>query len=240
MKYKVLCTIYLKVFLVILTLFTTYYLLPTIDQALAATSTNQDYNLEIQNIDTTPEKTIPAPVPQVLGVETKPGGIQSISQLPPISFAVTPSLIDFGALSPSNPVKRTSSIMVSGNQINYQVVAFTDHPPIEPGSSTIPDTTCDNGACSEIDEAIWSNNLTYGFGYHCRNLIGIDCDSLDPMEYYKQFSDISKQEKPQTIMSGYIQNGETSSEITLKLNTAGNQKQGIYTNTITFLAVPNF
>ncbi len=57
---------------------------------------------------------------------------------------------------------------------------------------------------------------------------------------YKQFADIRKTELPQTIIIGLKSDKTREAQISLKLNTSGGQKNGSYSNTITFIAIPGY
>jgi len=158
----------------------------------------------------------------------------------PFSFALSENIIDFGILSATNPVTRTTSMTVSNANGTYKVIGYEDHPLVAPNGGRINDTTCDNGACTEIVPALWTNTLTYGFGFRCDNVQGTDCDpSFKSQDDYKQFADISKKESPQAIMSGTTAK-KNEGKITYKVNIAGTQRPGTYANTITYIAIPSF
>ena len=92
------------------------------------------------------------------------------------SFNVSQTIIDFGTLSATNPVTRTTNLTVINPSGGYTVLAYEDHPLLTTNGATINDTTCDNGACSDTLPALWTNTLTYGFGYRCDNLQENDCE----------------------------------------------------------------
>jgi len=158
-------------------------------------------------------------------------------------FSISQTLIDYGILSPTNPVSRTSILNVYNNFINgYSVSASENHEIYSPTSgSTIPNTTCDTGTCSELNPAPWNNILTYGFGYRCDNMFDITACSNDfyDSKYYKQFPNISNSQSPQVLMEG-ANIGDNKARITYKINISGTQPIGFYANAITFIATPNF
>ena len=125
---------------------------------------------------------------------------------------------------------------------NFIVTAYENHAPQATNSeSQIPNSTCDNGSCSEITAALWENTLTYGFGYRCDNIHENNCAyDFFQNQYYKQFSDESKQKTPQIIMSGYESNTNQEIQMTYKLNISKNQSKGSYSNSITFIASPGY
>ena len=159
-----------------------------------------------------------------------------------ISLSISNNIIDFGILSPTNNIYRTSSINFQTGKNNYGILIVSgDHPLNTSDSNTaIPDSTCDNGSCSETTAAPWINTLTYGFGYRCDNSASSNCttDFKNP-DYYKQFSDSSKNEKPEILStSNTAQNQKL--QITYKINLAKIQPAGSYANTITYILAPGY
>lgn len=170
-------------------------------------------------------------------------GFQYIHPLRGFSFSVSQSQIDFGLLSPTNPVTRNAIVSISNRSAQgYSVSASEDHPlRVSASGQIIPDTTCDNGGCSDTASSTWSNALTYGFGYRCDTIGTNDCASgFTSDQSYKQFADESLGESPQAIMAGATNGQNRQVKITYKVNVAGSQAPGSYQNTITFIAVPSF
>lgn len=167
-------------------------------------------------------------------------GFENIVSALPFSVSLSSDIIDFGTLSPTNPIIRTVDLNVySLSLYGYSVLASEDHA-LKSEKDSIPDTTCDNGECSEENSGQWTNALTYGFGYRCDNATGIDCDnSFSNSTFYKSFPNTSSSKFPQSVMSG-IGSKNKSSRLSYKVNISGNQAQGVYTNIITYIAVPNF
>ncbi|OGH23832.1 MAG: hypothetical protein A2698_00010 [Candidatus Levybacteria bacterium RIFCSPHIGHO2_01_FULL_42_15] len=158
-----------------------------------------------------------------------------------LGFSLSESLIDFGSLSPTNPVQRTSVLTItSSKESGYSVIAYQDGPLTSSQSPTpIPDTTCDDGFCNEARSSQWVNLLTYGFGYRCDNLLGTPClsDFTDPA-FYKQFADNAKKEQPQEVIRETKTSGTNQAQITVKVNISLNQPPGRYGNTITYILTP--
>ncbi len=170
-------------------------------------------------------------------------GFQYVYTLIPFRFSISQTQIDFGTLTPTNPITRTNTLTISNGSANgYQVTAFENHQLLNPANGmTIPDTTCDNGLCTETTSAQWSNTLTYGFGYRCDNVTGSDCATgFTNSSYYKQFADASLNESPQSVMVGTNVGRSKKVQITYKVNISGTQPAGTYTNTITYVATPTF
>ena len=159
------------------------------------------------------------------------------------SFSVSQPLIDFGPLSATNPVTRTTILTVStGTPHGYSVLASEDHAlSTNTLALAVPDTTCDSGTCSEALANPWTNTLTYGLGYRCDNIAGTDCSlSFSDTSAFKQFANSSSGKKPQVLMSNNAFVANTKAQITYKVNISGTQAAGIYSNTITYIATPNF
>ena len=226
--------------------------------ASAQSMSNDNFILQVQDLDTTSESSldenkIDKKVQKDAGQEQKPN-IKSGKAA--FAFSISESLIYFGHLSPTNPILRSNKLSISNDLLNgYSVLGFEDKelswptgaealefPELASQSATvIPDVTCDNGLCSEIRSAPWTNTLTYGFGLRCDNITGLGClDDFYDETNYKQFANISKNEIPQAIISGELDNKKSVYQITYKLNIAGTQLNRPYSNTITFIAVPNF
>ncbi len=155
------------------------------------------------------------------------------------TFTVTPTNIDFGTIDPTSPVTRTNILNVLSTASGYSVTTIENHN-LSASSSAIPDTTCDSGLCNSTTATAWTSNLTYGFGYRCDNVSQLDCSVL-PTNYYKPFPNAALSQNPQVIMQNA--NGsanEKQVQVTYKVNVSGSQLPGVYTNTITYVASPNF
>lgn len=155
------------------------------------------------------------------------------------TFTVSPTSLDFGTIDPTYPVSRNNTLTITSPQNAYTVTASEDKPLTASGSAaTIPNTTCDNGLCSNTTADLWTNTLTYGFGYRCDNVVGTDCSSgFSNTNYYKQFS---LAPLSAVIMSSNTSVKNSQSTVTYKINISGSQIPGVYTNTITYIASPNF
>ena len=170
-------------------------------------------------------------------------GFQYVYSIIPFRFTISNTSIDFGSVEPTNPVTRTNTLTISNGSANgYTVTAFEDHQLLVPATGAqIPDTTCDNGSCSENTAAAWVNTLTYGFGYRCDDITGTDCPTdFSDSTYYKQFANASLNETPQAVMTGTNVGRTKEVQVTYKVNISGTQEGGSYSNTITYIATPTF
>jgi|SRR3989344_435823 len=236
-------------------LFAICYLIFNIAPAGAFTMSNDNWVLQMGNFNTASGKpTGPSNKLSLTVGQTSPGlytgtnfkvrsGFQYISSIIPFAFSIDNISIDFGTLSPTNPITRTNTLTVSNGSANgYSVTAFENHQLLVPAiGSVIPDTTCDNGSCSQTTSAAWTNILTYGFGYRCDNLVRTDCASgFASADNYKQFADNSKSETAVSVMSGTNASSSAQVRITYKLNISNTQAAGLYNNVITYIATPTF
>lgn len=239
----------------IIVISTLFCFLFAITQIEALTMSNNNYTLQMGNLNMASGK--PTDSNYKLGLtvgQTAPGlysgtnykvraGFQYIHSIISFRFSVTQTLIDFGVISPTEPVTRTGDLIVSnGSAYGYSVTAVENHQLLVPASgSLIPDVTCDNGTCTQSTSALWSSNLTYGFGYRCDNVTGTDCVAgFSQANYYKQFADNSNSETPVAVMSGTNVGKNKRTTITYKANISGTQAAGLYNNVITYVATPTF
>lgn len=157
-------------------------------------------------------------------------------------FSISPLIIEYGELSPTNPVIRTSILNIT-NLLNpiYTVFTQEDHRLNSADGNFIPDASCDNGICSAYIAATWENTLSFGFGYSCDRNRQPDCtNSFHTANQFKQFANKERQEDMATVMKGTGSDKDKESTIIYKVNTASSQPAGSYTNTITYTLVPGY
>lgn len=194
-------------------------------------------NISNANLSNTSEQ-----IKQNENYEIKSGTRIKSSQTP-LVFSISNLLIDFGTLSPTNPVQRTAKLMVKNNSVyGYQVIASENHELTDVRSGAkIPDTTCDDGNCSEAVSGKWESTLAYGFGFRCdsKSSCKAEDESFNNKNYFKQFADSDKGEPYFGVLSGGPQTLKEAS-LTFKMNIPSSQPHGFYSNTLTFIAVPNY
>lgn len=154
------------------------------------------------------------------------------------SFGISESLIDFGRIVPTNPLTRKNIINLDSSKTRYFLKAYENHQLLYPRSGIVADTKCDSGTCSEQTSSVWKNILAYGFGFHCEVVNGNCGQEFLDSDSYIQFSDKSKNEPYNRLLSGA--SGKKQLEITYKLNISSKQKPGAYSNNITLLALPGY
>lgn len=245
-----------KTFYFLLALLTFEFLFLNLRLVEAQTMSNKDYIIKMQGFNTISgvtqgqdyslRSTVGDLSPVVgEGVNFKvKAGFENLASALPFSILLSSNLVNFGILSPTNPIIRTVDLSIDSlKTYGYSVLVFENEPltTIPPASKTfIPDTTCDNGVCGIENASEWINTLTYGFGYRCDNVTGIDCDSsFAKTNFYKHFPNLAGNDDLQSIMAGIGSNNKAS-RISYKVNVSGTQAQGIYSNIITYIAVPNF
>lgn len=244
-----------KKFLIFLLLFTFNFKLLT-GLAFGQTMSNDSYIIQMGNLNMSAGKPTGAQYSVSFtagqtgaGLYSGPNykvksGFQYIYPFIGFAFSVSSIEIDFGALSPTNPVTRTNTLTVSNQSAGgYIVTAFENHPLLVPATGQqIPDTTCDSGSCNESLAAAWTNSLTYGFGYRCDPLTATNYCVADFNDntFYKQFTNDSAAETAETIISSNVSGRNQQSEITYKVNISATQPAGQYSNVITYIATPTF
>lgn len=213
-------------------------------EAVAAQSSDDNWNLQINDITinsglthnqkTKPQEVKPTAIPQNEQIDT----YDNLT----FTFGISNYFVDFGILSATNPVFRTSNLSLSNAPHGSIITALENTPLLNKNTpDTIPDTTCDTGFCTEIRTDLWENTLTYGFGYRCDNTTGNGCPAeFKAPNYYKQFPDFSQNETAQIVMSANSTLPDQEVQITYKLNIGKTQPLGNYANTITYIASPGY
>lgn len=201
---------------------------PTVN---AATMNNDSYTLDNQSVQIQPfKKELTKPKVQTQKIITSGDNYTVATSNPDaFTFELSQDSSNFGKLQATNPVLRNLTLGISSSR-GYQILATEDHPLQTETQVAIPDTTCDNGSCSESTPAPWVNTLTYGFGYRL--------DTMEP-DSYKQFADSSRNEAFQPILEG-LQALNQEAKITYRINISGTQTVGAYTNVVTYIATPDF
>ncbi len=215
------------------------FLILNFGHAYGQSMSNQKYIIKTEDLNAIPDFT-PSPfVPEGVNFKVKTG-FENIPSGSFFSVSISEEVIDFGKLSPTNPIVRTVDLSVDSLSASGYSILVSENHPLENNQTNIPDTTCDNGECDQEKAGAWTNTLTYGFGYRCDNTIGTDCNSSFSMaNSYKHFADISNGETATSVMAG-IGSKQKSVRLSYKVNISRNQSQGTYANVITYIAVPNF
>lgn len=238
-----------KLFLFLTALFTIYCLRP--NTPLAQTFDSASYHIDFGNFNMTSGKksstnyTLTDTVGQnapgrydTAGYVLKAGFQYLYESGIPLSFEISDTDLNFGSLTPNIGSTVTNTLTISTpTGHGYDILAIANHP-LKYLSSTIPDTKCDSGSCSESVSGVWTNNSTYGFGF---NANGNGTSSyFTNSTYFRQFADNSLGETAKILMSESTRVKDHSALITYKINISSLQAAGTYENSINFIAVPKY
>ncbi len=108
----------------------------------------------------------------------------------------------------------------------------------------IPDTTCDDGSCTESTSADWATATNHGFGYSLENVTGTDAtftyNESSRTFSARQIADQESSETKQVVMSNDSPTTASKVNICFRLSVAGDQPAGYYYNVIKYTATPKF
>lgn len=171
---------------------------------------NEDFNLQILDPRTKVENNISGG--QEEKIKIKEGKL---------TLSISSATIDFGLVEPASPVIRDSRIQAAlfPSEKSAALFVFEDHP-------LTNDTTCDDGNCREYVASVWDNPLVYGFG--------VSFDGTN----YQQFANEALGEIKREVIS--INSSNQDIKAIYKLNVGRTQNPGNYSNTVTYLLIPNF
>lgn len=222
----------------------------------AQTMTNDDYIIQMGNLNMSAGKPSNSSYKLLNTVgQTGPGlysgtnykvraGFEYILSIIPFRFKIDNIFIDFGSVSPTIPVSRTNKLTVSnGSAFGYQVTVSQNHNlRSDANGIEIPQTACDGPSCTPTTAAPWTSALTYGFGYRCDNITGTDCDNqfLTSTDYYRPFIDSPSTATVMNEPTGPHASRNTIAQVTYKLNISGSQAAGRYQNILNYIAMPTF
>jgi hypothetical protein len=155
------------------------------------------------------------------------------------SFAVDTLDIDFGTLVANVATTAVSTLTLSTPSGNgYQITSQANQPLTNIYGSTIPDTVCDDGNCTESVYSDWINPTTHGFGF---NASGIGTSIyFASNNSYRQFADSNQLETPQILAAENSPVTNRQTIITYKINIPSNQSAGTYHNYLTYTATPKY
>lgn len=167
-------------------------------------------------------------------------GFQYIYPFRSFSLKISKLTVDLGELTAGSFNTGSHTIIVDTDGAGgYAVNAFERHPlRLQDASTTIRDTLCDSGTCSESTAGSWTNANNHGFGFNMSgNDVAADFSSAN---HFRQFADISNGETMKTIMSGSGINVNRNATVTYKVSPAGNQEAGLYETLVTYTLVATY
>jgi hypothetical protein len=181
------------------------------------------------------EETPPTSTPRITPIISTPKENTQSPQLPSsVTIANEAQFLDFGFIVPGEPVLRTDvlHIMTQNTQGGISLFALQSEPLRHSDGSTVPDTTCDNGACNPSLSSVWNSLITYGYGFRCEN--PKYCLGSESENTYRPFS------VGHPVLIANSNTLELKSIITYKLNLSASTPAKPYTNSVTYIAFPNF
>ena len=154
------------------------------------------------------------------------------------------SSVNFGTLTADTFTHGCQYLSIGTNAANgYGITSQESNYLTSAAPNTITDTLCDGGSCSEITAQPWATaSANWGFGHTCSTIDGTACNAAySTGNSYRQFARTTT-ETAQNIMA----NGSTPTLVTekglveYKISVSNLQPAGVYTNTVTYIATPNF
>lgn len=199
-----------------------------------ASASNSLYRIEDAQIQELPDS---FSQPQIIANQ-KPYQIYYPFGQAQINQIITPITIEYGSLSPGEPILRNQQIAVSKNyKAPYKIYIAENHPLQSTASALIqiPNTTCDQGGCTSYTAAAWISLLTYGFGFRC---VGTYCiNQFIPDNFYMQ---LSPDQSLREVINIPEQAGAVKNSLLYKVNSSPTTKVNTYTNTISIIGLPGF
>ena len=156
--------------------------------------------------------------------------------------STTSSTIPFGVIS-TGFSQACQSLYVATNAFNgYNLTAQTNQS-LSSGSSTIPDTTCDSGACTTATAAAWVTDTNEGFGYSCDpDTTAFATNRCQPTftssTVFRPFS--SSTAVVVASSTNILSALGSTNRILYRITVDAAQAAGNYSNVITWIATPSY
>lgn len=176
----------------------------------------------------------------------------------------TPNVVDTSGASSTIPFGTLATVNkfyvgchrldVSTNAANGFATTIENNKPLKAASSSIPKTTCDAGACTNIATTTWASEANNGLGYSCENISGngLCSNGTLPLGGVTSYRNISctggtgfdncnaAVDTTQIFMSTSSPVSAQDVRIHYKISISGTQPAGSYSNTVTYIATPVF
>lgn len=191
-------------------------------------------------IDLTPdrkvlEEKVPQVIKEILPYSIKKGFGSDSSET--MELFSNLSVIRYGTLTAGEAVLRTHTLRINPGSIRgYSLQVIQDHP-LKGATAEIPDTSCDEGICTEKLASMWKSPLTYGFGFNCSKSLYCPSD-FESTDFFRRLPSRSHKESPATL-TYTLSSGVNEYEFTYQLNISSSQAQDNYQNTINYVVLPN-
>lgn len=189
-------------------------------------------SVDLELIDETPIPTNSLPQSPINPHKKSPNN--NTTNSPKIGIKLSNHVVNFGILTPTNPIIRYSKIYINSDSSFYLQSSQNSYLNIEGKNSFIPNTSCDNGICNDTDSGPWTSTLTYGLGVRCINLTPTTSCLINGEN--DEYNSLPLSDTSLTIGKGFTTG---SFKITYKINTAPTQPTGNYTNTIYYILIPS-
>lgn len=75
------------------------------------------------------------------------------------TFSISNSSINFGTITPGEPITRSNTLTISSPITGYQLTASENYPLKNPQGAVIANTTCDAGNCTYAVAGLWNSPL---------------------------------------------------------------------------------
>ncbi len=169
----------------------------------------------------------------------------------PTDVETQATYVAFGSLQIANFIDAAQKLMTATNASSgYSVTAQESNEMRMIGATgliagtTIPDTTCDDGTCTEAVGAGWTSPDYNGLGYSLENVTGSPATfeySDDTSGFLaRQFSNIGGGETAAEIMTNAGPSSGDECNVCYRITIDELQPPGTYENSVTYIATANF
>ena len=150
--------------------------------------------------------------------------------------------VPFGTLFPANTFFfGCQDLVVSTNAGGGYSLTVQEQTLMQtPGGFSIPQTTCDGGACTLTTAAAWTTPTNNGFGHTCRNQTNHDCAATySSGSNFRPTANVAAGDTPQTIMASSTPASATG-RIKYRISAGSSQPAGDYKTIITYTITPTY
>lgn len=231
----------LKLFSIILSLTTNYYLLTTNSYGLESPR----FRIEQEKIQIDVQKSSEDTytIAQTWDEETYRTFLQkgyAVKNESTFGSSISHGLLKFASIGKQKVFTDSIKIEVFPSEFAYEVTVLQEYPLRGSSKNTISNTRCDNenAPCNISLAKRWSSDRSYGFGY---SLSGDDIpNDFLSQDFYRVFPNDSSDQPSMTIMSAIHAESKRESHMRFKLNIAPSIPEGTYETIIDFVALPDY
>ncbi|MBI2442612.1 MAG: hypothetical protein HYV40_01735 [Candidatus Levybacteria bacterium] len=204
--------------------------------ASAQVMEGDQYKLHLEEIVEDEPTSTPTPLPtaEPLAPSPTPPPLRSYGET---EIILSNDFVDFGPLSPTNPVLRQVSFTIRGKYLTWSLYQQMDEDLLSDPGDSIPPTTCDNGSCSENQASVWNSTLSFGLGVRCDNLRGTSCpDDFIPKNTFRS---LGQREDTSSIIAQGSSDEINTFNLSYKLVVPGTQAKGVYAGIASYILIPS-